>query len=292
MAQSPRGPAGEANKKPTESSQRQEKAGANTRDATGSPLGPLRASQGPADDIISHPSDKTPEERRVEIYSIVVTAAATTFLAVFTLVLIIVGWCQTMQLRRTVDISLIEAQPVLSPFVTNMDGLHVIVRDGTNIEIKGTETFTSRVFFAFENYGKTPAIIRQVRADLFLTLNDSIPNVVFDKLPIRFHQEIIPGETMGNDVLTRAAIDVSKEITVSSAELKELLAEAEGRWRRFFLVGQVIYDDFYNVRHTKRFCRKMRLADHIRFQAQHGGAAYNSIKREPIPKYDPLDTPA
>ena len=218
-------------------------------------------------------------------------ALFTGLLFVVTAILIAVGVSQSKQLRRTVDTSLIEAQPVLSPYALNMDGLHPVFSEGTTFAFKGKETFTSTMLLAFENYGKTPAIIRRVQAELFITLNDAIPNVIFEKLSTHFFQETIPGETFHTDLIGRPGLPVTKEFSLTDPELHELFAEAEGKWRRVFLVGQVIYDDFYDVRHTKRFCRKFRLTNIVKFQAQHGGISYNSVKREPIPKYDPLDTP-
>jgi hypothetical protein len=125
---------------------------------------------------------------------------------------------------------------------------------------------------------------------LFLTENDKIPAVNWNTLPAHFHQETVRGQSTREE-WKGAAVDLQKDITVTSVEFNELRAESSpgSKFRRFFLVGFVVYDDFYGTRHTRKFCLKMRLTESIRFQAQHGGATYNSIKREKIPKNDPLD---
>jgi hypothetical protein len=78
-------------------------------------------------------------------------------------------------------------------------------------------------------------------------------------------------------------------------ELRELLAGAGADgYRRFFLVGQVVYDDFFDRRHTSRFCVKLRFWQSVEgeppvfFQVAKGGSQYNYITHEEIPKPDPL----
>ena len=43
--------------------------------------------------------------------------------------------------------------------------------------------FEAYVQFVFENFGKTPGIIREVRADLFICEMDVFPVVDFEQLP-------------------------------------------------------------------------------------------------------------
>lgn len=216
----------------------------------------------------------------------------TSLLALITLAVAGIGFWQGKQLKRTVDTAVIEAQPVLSPYVLEMEQLHKLVPLGTIMDFAAPQTFTSKILASFENYGKTPAMIRRVQADLFLTLNDQLPSIDYDKLPERQFEGAIPGETYHADLADRSAFEVDSTVTVKYKEFNELLAEAENDgdsdFRRFFLIGIVVFDDFYGMRHERRFCLKMRFSHTVRFQAQKGGMKYNSSTREKIPKEDPL----
>jgi len=172
-----------------------------------------------------------------------------------------------------------------------MSKLHTALSPARKLYFNGTEKCDSRVLFGFENYGKTPAIIRQVRADLFLTDNDELPKADFNLLPVQFHEEIVPGETRQADLASKPAVDLVREFDLSADDLRLINAEATGKFKRFFLVGQVIYDDFYGNRFTRRFCRKLRYFPPNAFQAQHGGVGYNGVTRSRIPKHDPLEKP-
>jgi hypothetical protein len=213
----------------------------------------------------------------------------TLWLVIATIVLAIIALWQGRQLKRTVDTSVIESQPALSPYVVDMEKLHELPKPGVQVTFNGIVIFYSSILFIFENYGKTPAIIRRVQADLFLTEKDSLPKVNFHDLPVHHHEEIIQGGTKRDELGKMAAVDLRKKVEVDNKQFQELLSEAKENFRRFFLVGVVIYDDVFGYRHTRRFCRKLRLAHGVRFQAQHGGMAYNSIRRQKIPKKDPLD---
>jgi len=218
----------------------------------------------------------------------------TRWLFIATVALAGIGIWQGRQLKRTVDIAVVEAQPVLFPYVVNMDGLHPLPPEYGLVKstFSPPPEFTSVLLFNFENYGKTPGIVRRVRAGLFVTENDAIPKANVRALPIIHYQETIPGETKAEDLKQRVAADLRQRFAFATKEFQQLLSEAAGNFRRYFLVGLVIYDDFYGIRHTRRFCIKLRLTHEIRFQAQHGGTKYNSIERRKIPKNDPLDKDA
>jgi len=245
-----------------------------------------------------HADERLDTDRKVAEYTrqlAIYTAHLSTYtlwLAIATVVIAAIGFWQGWQLKRTVDTSVIESQPILVPYVIDMTNLQPFSPAGV-VYGSPAETFTSTILFSFENFGKTPGIIRRVQADLFLTDNDALPKVTFDQLPVVFHQEVVPGETRQTDLASRPAADLKKNFKLTSEELKQIRSEAVGNFKRFFLVGQVIYDDFYGSRITRRFCRKLRYAPQyvppITFQAQHGGIAYNSVTRTKIPRHDPLD---
>lgn len=194
--------------------------------------------------------------------------------------------------KASADAALKSSMPVLFPSITGMDQLHPLTESNTAI------THDANIFIQFDNYGKTPGIIRQVRADLYLTDRDRLPKVDFENLTIRKYYVMVPGNTLGKDQMT-GALDLKQTITFSPIELTELLSEARDKFRRFVLIGQVIYDDFFGLRHTSRFCVKLRMWTVLAvgnipvinyFQIAHGGSAYNRIESKEIPKPDPLET--
>jgi hypothetical protein len=218
-------------------------------------------------------------------------------LAFFTKLLVCIGVAQLVvfgyqswQLKRTVDTAVLEGAPALFPCVTNMERLHGEWSEGGGtLTFEGERQLRSEILFAFQNHGKTPAIIRRVQADLFITANDALPVVDWEKLPLHHHEEVMAAKTTRADLNEISNVDLAKNFSVSAGELNELFAEAKGRFRRIFLVGFVVYDDLYGMRHTTRFCRKLRKAPNVRFQSQHGALAYNNTTRKKIPRPDPFD---
>jgi hypothetical protein len=145
------------------------------------------------------------------------------------------------------------------------------------------------VHFVFENFGKTPGMIREVRGDLFLCEMDQFPKVDSSKLPLINYQPIVAGDSRGEAAMMAVA-ECTKNISITYTEFTELLAPADNRYRRFAFLGRVIYDDFFGNRHTRRFCLKLRRmsVSNVPFQIVRGGQAYNHVERQKIPKDDPL----
>ena len=114
--------------------------------------------------------------------------------------------------------------------------------------------FRSIVHFVFENFGKTPGAIRDLRADLFLTPMNEFPVVQYEQLPFINYQPIVPGESRRENALMGVA-ECEQEFRLTPGEFEELLAPGG---RRFTLIGRVIYDDFFGNRHIRKFCVKMR----------------------------------
>jgi hypothetical protein len=178
--------------------------------------------------------------------------------------------------KRSVDSAENAVMPVLSPCVINTDFLHPSAALSVD---KPDLTFTSSLQFVFENYGKTPGIVREVRADLLLVEKDVLPEINFAALTRKHHELTIRGNT-------KATVTVEPPPTLSwtlSPEAFNQILINAGDWpfRRFYLIGLVIYDDFFGTRHTKRFCFKVRKGG---YHAPHGGIAYNRVTREKIPK--------
>ena len=194
--------------------------------------------------------------------------------------------------RDSADASLKSNMPILFPYVTDMAGLHPLQPSEKPI------TYKARLLIAFDNYGKTPGIIKRVRAQLFLCREkDGLPTVEFEKLKSHNYHVIVPGDTRGKDTVT-GALDMVQSITFNPSELDELLSEAAANenYRRFTLIGDVIYDDFLGMRHTSHFCVWLRLwtapnfPGHINmFQVAHGEGKYGMVTHEKIPENDPLE---
>ena len=182
--------------------------------------------------------------------------------------------------RDATDATINTSIPVLAPFITKWNGLHQLKHP------QGQITWEARIHVVFENYGKTPGMIREVRASLFLNEMDTFPVVNFAELPMHTYELIVPGNARKEEAT--AVIDLKQSFTLTAVEFSELLAEGEEpKYRRFALLGRVIYDDFFGFRHTRRFCIKMRLRPDARlFQTQRGGPEYNQITREKTPQND------
>jgi hypothetical protein len=189
--------------------------------------------------------------------------------------------------EKAADAAYIASIPILSPQIIDTASLHPPIPF-----FAGAHPFTSSIKLVFDNYGKTPGIVRQVRADLILTENDILPeHIDFEDLPLKGHEIMIPGDTRWSttDPLPGWEVEppVARDFTLSGQELMEVLAEATptGKYRRFYLIGLIIYDDFFEYRHTHRFCIKMR---QNRFQSPKGGRRYNRVTHEKIPKDEPM----
>lgn len=180
------------------------------------------------------------------------------------------------------------AMPILFPWITDMAGLHPLTTSDSEI------SHEAKIFVGFDNFGKTPGMIREVRAELFLKEMETLPKVDFDNLTIRNYHVMIPGESRATNQIF-GALDMQQTIKFTPLELRELFSEARGKFRRFSLIGQVIYDDFFGLRHTGRFCVKIRMwrvnetLSGVRcFQVAQGGSEYNRITSKQIPEDDPL----
>jgi hypothetical protein len=177
---------------------------------------------------------------------------------------------------RSVEAAVVSSMPILVPFVPRATDLYP-----DNLIV---EPYTPRLNFVFQNFGATPGIVRQVRAELFLVTQDQLPDVDVNALGT-IHQEIIvPGKLTGEAAkIPGSDVECRPFRPITIEEHKMLLKETRTGepFQRFYLFGQVIYDDFFDTRHTATFCLKVRKHG---YHGPHGGARYNRITREPIPK--------
>lgn len=186
---------------------------------------------------------------------------------------------------KAADAAIVASMPVLSPFIVG-GILHPFPSMAEKFYPTDQPTkFESSVHFVFENFGKTPGMIREVRGDLFLCEMDQFPTVEFEQLPIIDYQPIVAGDSRGEKALMGVA-EYVKMMSLSPIEYAELLTSADQKYRRFAFIGRVIYDDFFGNRHTRRFCVKTRLMDKGLFQLIRGGQAYNHVDRQKIPEVE------
>ena len=192
--------------------------------------------------------------------------------------------------KDSADALVSASMPVLFPTVIDMAGLHPL------ISIQTPYTHDSNIFIKFENFGGTPATIREVRAKLYLTLKDVLPEpnpAEWIDLP---YSVIIPGNSSAADQHF-GALDMKQTIAYGQSEIAELHAEADpnGVFRRFVLMGMVTYDDFFGWRHVRTYCVKMRAwipeegSTLNQFQIGIGGASHNKWTKEKIPSQDPIE---
>jgi hypothetical protein len=196
------------------------------------------------------------------------------------------------------------ATPLLMPYVLqhNFD-LHPLA------QIDQPVVHTSKLLLAFDNYGSTPATVKSVKARLFHVVRDAVPrNEKIDSWEPITYTVIVPGQFRGKDLST-GALDFRQQVSFSPVQLAEILAEADERtvYRRFLMIGHVVYDDVFGYRHTRRFCIKFRMLPRVvrtrrynghfhvidealhvgLFQVAQGPAEYSTTKVEPIPKHSP-----
>lgn len=237
-----------------------------------------------------------PDDKTVERVSTAFNALAAVVVAIFTACL---WWTAKKQWEATLmaataakesaDVAVASSMPILSPLVVggNLHPFSSVADQLYSSSATEPVTFESSVHVIFENFGKTPGIIRELRGDLFLCEMDEFPLIDFGQLPLINYQPIIAGDSRGEKALMGVA-ECVKRFTLTQAEFGELLASGDGKYRRFALIGRVVYDDFFENRHTRRFCVKLRLMDEpVRlFQLVRGGKTYNHVERQQIPNDD------
>jgi hypothetical protein len=187
--------------------------------------------------------------------------------------------------KESADAAFVASMPVLSPLIVG-GTLHPFPTTPELLYPSDQAiTFDSSVHFVFENFGKTPGMIREVRANLFLCEMDEFPVVNFEQLPLIDYQPIIAGDSRGEKALMGVA-ECTKRMILTPTEFSELLASSDKKYRRFAFIGRIIYDDFFGYRHIRRFCVKLRRMNTGIFQLVRGGRAYNHVERHQMPKDD------
>lgn len=188
--------------------------------------------------------------------------------------------------KESSDVSHKSAMPIVFPYVSDMTGLHPL----NIVESVPPEPFPCRLLIRLDNSGKTPGIIKQFRAKLFLTERDGLPDEDVKKFPRHGHPAIVPSVVSG----VTGDVDLIQPFTFTPQQLRELHSRATPGtlYRRFALKGMVIYDDLFGKRHTCYFCIKLRYwkeGNTIGIFQMSLGTKYNRFTQEQIPDPDPLE---
>jgi hypothetical protein len=196
-------------------------------------------------------------------------------LSTFTMVLVVIGILQFLvfsfqgwQLKRTVDSAENASVPFLFPAIVNAQDLS---------SYDEAKTYQPSLDFVFDNHGKTPAIVRSFRAEL---LAGNLPETrIFDsKTHWKKNYSVIPSETVFRRGQEKPAIPYTK-IRMHT----ELTSKRPNPPPHFFFFGEVIYDDFFEVRHISGFCLKVFLNG---LSCPAGGKTYNHIQHKKMSKKD------
>jgi hypothetical protein len=193
-------------------------------------------------------------------------------LALFTLLLVIVGAWQAYQLRRTVQASITGERAQIYPGVFKTSKLLPSTAHAEHPLAEGVPPPILQ--WTFMNVGRSPAVIREVRGEL-----------VLDRLPWwrRFrYSEVLSAEFVVREGMQTDDINFpfNRNLTVD-----EINALGVGTVQ-FCFFGYVKYTDTFRQLHTKAFAFRIRIHPINRVQPI-GGRRYNYIKTERTPrKYD------
>ncbi len=172
--------------------------------------------------------------------------------AIFTLVLGGIGSWQGIQLKRSVDV-LTQAERAQMFIMIRSHQLGFIENAARTTDPKmqdGTISPLPTVWYRFKNYGKTPAIIREISAQLtyFERLPDDPVYVASDQ--VLHEQMIASGDTTALPGLEKPQVHscpMTQQITVTQA--KSIVRAQAYIW----FYGRIIYDDTFGIEHEHRF---------------------------------------
>lgn len=239
-------------------------------------------------------ASKSNEKPLSEWIVLIIQALAAIFVAAFTGAL----WWSTKKLWRateeSIEVARISAQAArdaADAAVNSAAPFLALVLRGFRLypidrEVSDTDVHTPTISVTLENVGRTPAMLRRVGAKLLLIEGDrmpAVPPVIAD----------IPSVERSDTIASGGAASVKRfgfERQIGAAEIRGLRARAIKRHQyfRFHVVGFAIYDDVFGVRHTQRFCMKVRQEGE--FQRQRGGDSYNNVERQKVSKTEPEES--
>jgi hypothetical protein len=166
--------------------------------------------------------------------------------ALFTLALVVVGSRQNRQLKRSVDLLAQSERAQMFMIVTGSD-LTQLTRgveglpDSAKID-DGVVDAGAYVLFCFKNYGKTPAIVKEMSFRL----------VFFERLPdepIYIPSDIILLENMISTGNITGGHECKLETKITLGQARTIIRAQSYVW----FYGHIIYDDIFGKEHEHAF---------------------------------------
>jgi hypothetical protein len=186
-----------------------------------------------ADQETKDRDEKAANDRRLADYAGALDVLTAVLAAIAVLQLFVFGY-QARQMRRTVDAFVEGERPHVYPGEPGPQ----LIPPGRSIPPEG---FIPSVCFFFLNYGKSAAIVRDIRVQLDF-------EAAFPKQPTFTHATRILGEGVlrGDGAQShRNTVTLDRNITA-----EELAGEASGE-KAFILFGWIKYEDFFGSIHTR-----------------------------------------
>jgi hypothetical protein len=165
---------------------------------------------------------------------------------------------------KQANASIASSAPFLYPRVREKENLYPPSVQDDNA------THLPSAWLYFENIGRSPALLKGIAAKFFLVHRDELPELAppMETLPLLQSSAIIGAGDEGGGKTWQF------DRLIDANEIRQLLASVSApHWLRFYLIGYIVYDDVFQIRHTQRFCIKVRR----RFQAMKGGPLLNEI---------------
>jgi hypothetical protein len=181
-----------------------------------------------------------------------VTAAATAVIAIFTIVLVVVSNRQARLTRDSVRIAERALNELEVPFIALKvidPGLKVSYTANGAPLIMNALSPAMRLKFCFANYGRTPASLLELRAELCATNIGKSPEMIDPDDPRKVDQF---GELIGPGKKSVPMIRIFREFPDVGAKMNAI----DQGGADVFLIGFVRFRDIFDSRYTLGFCAK------------------------------------
>jgi hypothetical protein len=154
-------------------------------------------------------------------------------IVIFTGLLVVTGCWQGIELNRTVSSIIRQERPFLRP-----TEITSFIQAGDDFEANKTALMSYRL----ENYGRTPAILTEFRAEVVIRFE--LPNPMKTQgLPI-FHQEVVTPDKPSREFYGTSVVDIGDRDKTTLFKKTAFL----------YFIGFVRYRDVYDRKRITAFC--------------------------------------
>jgi hypothetical protein len=180
------------------------------------------------------------------VLSTAVSAFGTVVVAIFTVALFHVGGRQLRELKRSVDI-LAQSERAVLHTVVDKDNFRDLMKgsilyDNSPGMADGAISTKGTVTYRIKNYGKTPAVIKEISH--FLTCDTALPSdATYTPSDIIQRSPMLSAGNATEEIVCQFGNLLKKRDT------DEVLRGQKSIW----FYGRVIYDDIFGVEHEHRF---------------------------------------